>query len=133
MFSGAISVRIKSENQILAVRSKALLLVEKIGFDKVRAGVLSTIISQMARQILSQTKSGRIDVLSIRRNMKAGVTILAFVEQLERNEIERKLYEKQKILKRTDLGSLAAKQIIDEFKTFPGDNREVIMQLTKWV
>jgi len=133
MFNGVISVRIKTENQILAVRTKARWLAEKIGFDKVRAGVLSTIISEIARLILSQTNTGRIDILSIRSNMKTGVTILAFVEELERNEIEKKLTEKRRIIKRIDFSTLAVKQIVDEFRIFPVDNRELIMQITKWV
>lgn len=133
MFSGAISVKIKSENQILAVRSKARSLAEKIGFDKGQASVLSAIISEFARLIISQTNSGRIDVFSIRDKSKRGVTIMAFLEAYEKKEKEVKTYEKQRILRRLDLKSLAAEHIIDEFKILPEDDKGLIIQITKWL
>jgi hypothetical protein len=133
MFSGAISVRILSENQILSIRSKTLRLAEKTGFDKSRAYVLSAFISDMARLILSQTATGRIDVLSVRAAQRAGVTIMAFLERLEKNEILNRMTEKMKALRKIDLESLTAKNVIDEYKIYPGENREVIMQITKWI
>jgi len=133
MFSGAVSVKILSESQILAVRSKALWLAEKIGFDRIHAGVLSAIISQTARLLLSQTKSGRIDVLSIRHNKKTGVTFIAFLDELERNEIEKKKNQKLNVIKQTNFVRLTSRHLIDEYKIFPSDNRAKIMQITKWV
>jgi hypothetical protein len=133
MFSGAVSVKILSENQIIAVRSKARWLAEKIGFDKIHAGVLSAIISQTARLLLSQTNSGRIDVLSIRHNKKTGVTVIAFLDELNRNEIEKKARQKMNVINRTNFLRLTSRHLIDEYKIFPGENRAMIMQLTKWV
>lgn len=133
MFSGAISVKINSEVQILAVRFKARWLAEKVGLDKGPAGVLSAIISEIARLIITQTSSGRIDIFSIRDKSRVGITVLAFLENCVKKEIEEKTFEKQKILKRMDLGTLAAKHIIDEFKVYPGNDKELMMQITKWV
>ncbi|KAF0140761.1 MAG: hypothetical protein FD122_2219 [Stygiobacter sp.] len=133
MFSGAISVKINSEVQILAVRFKARWLAEKVGLDKGPAGVLSAIISEIARLIVTQTSSGRIDIFSIRDKSRVGITVLAFLENCVKKEIEEKTFEKQKILKRMDLGTLAAKHIIDEFKVYPGNDKELMMQITKWV
>ncbi len=133
MFSGAISVKIKSENQIPAVRSKVRWIAEKIGLDKGPASVLAAIISEIARLVISHATSGRIDIFSIRDNSRMGVTVLAFLEEGEKKETEIKTFEKQKILGRMDLRSLVAKQLIDEFKVFPGDNEELMMQITKWV
>jgi hypothetical protein len=86
----------------------------------------------MVRLILSFTKSGRIDILSIHNRTKTGLTILACIEGLERLEIERKISEAKDIIKHSDLGSLASKHIIDDFRIFPAENREVVMQITKW-
>ncbi|RJQ63640.1 MAG: hypothetical protein C4517_03950 [Stygiobacter sp.] len=133
MFSGAISVKINSEVQILAVRFKARWLAEKVGLDKGPAGVLSAIISEIARLIVTQTSSGRIDIFSIRDKSRVGITVLAFLENCIKKEIEEKTFEKQKILKRMDLRTLAAKHIIDEFKVYPGNDKELMMQITKWV
>ncbi|MBI5401780.1 MAG: hypothetical protein A2440_10105 [Stygiobacter sp. RIFOXYC2_FULL_38_25] len=133
MFSGAISVKINSEVQILAVRFKARWLAEKVGLDKGPAGVLSAIISEIARLIVTQTSSGRIDIFSIRDKSRVGITVLAFLENCVKKEIEEKTFEKQKILKRMDLRTLAAKHIIDEFKVYPGNDKELMMQITKWV
>ena len=133
MFSGAISVKIKSENQILEFRSKAKWFAEKIGFDKRRAGILSTIISEITRLMFSKTNSGRIEIISLHNKIKSGVTILAFLEEVERNGIEKKLYEKLLMLEQTDLGLHDAGHIVDEFKIFPGKNNDLIMQVTKWV
>ncbi|NJD22516.1 MAG: anti-sigma regulatory factor [Melioribacter sp.] len=133
MFSGAISVKINSEIQIQAVRTKARWLAERMGLDKGPASVLSAIVSEIARLIISQTSCGRIDIFSIRDKLKKGVTILAFFDEGEKKEIEIKPFEKQKILRRMDLESLAAKKVIDEFRVFPGNEKELLMQITKWV
>jgi len=133
MFSGAVSVRIKSEQQILVARLKARWLAEKVGFDKLNSGVLSTLISEMARQVLAQAKSGRIDVVSVRDKMKTGITIMAFIEQVKKEVFDKKIFDKRKIIKRINFQNLAAKHIIDDYRTFPSDNREVILQITKWI
>lgn len=133
MFSGAISMKIKSETNILAVRYKTLWLAEKVGFDKIWASTLSTIISEIARLLLSQTSSSRIDVLSRHNKIKKGITVLTFLEQTEREELEKELYEKLTKLKRTDLDSIYTKNIFDEFKIFRDNRRDLVMEITKWV
>ncbi|MFI5236314.1 MAG: hypothetical protein ACHQLA_00070 [Ignavibacteriales bacterium] len=133
MFSGAISVRILSEDHILAVRSKARWFAEKIGFNIAAANVLSVIISETARLIFSKTKYGRMDIFSVNNQTKRGIAVMAIIEEMERDNAEIRGYAKQEIIRRTDLGKLVSKKIIDEYKTFPGANNDTLMQFIKWV
>ena len=133
MFSGVISVRIRTESDMLVIRSKGRWFAEKIGFDKSGAGIISTVISEMARLILLYAKSGRIDILSIRSNMKRGINILGFFEKMERIETQRKLLQSEGKVKRTDFRLLLDKQIIDEFRIIPTNGKEIMMRITKWI
>jgi serine/threonine-protein kinase RsbT len=132
MFSGAISVRIRSEDEILLIRSKAFWFANKLGFDKYRAGIITTLISSMARLVLSFAKTGRVDLLSVHQKTRSGITAVASIEGMERLEMEKKYSDIHGLFRHVNLEALTAVHIIDDYRILPADNREAVMQITKW-
>jgi serine/threonine-protein kinase RsbT len=72
-----VSIIIQNVTDITLARSKGRNMAAEIGFTKVQQVMLSTVISELARNIFTYAKSGVIIIEIIEQNMKKGILVIA--------------------------------------------------------
>lgn len=133
MIKAEITVVINTVQDILTARQKVAWLAKKLGFQGSWPVILSTIISELSRNILYYTKKSIIVIKPARKNDKYGISIIAF--NLNNNMNVKETNNCREFLKKyqPNIGKKAAKKFIDEFKLSFGFNNEFRVEIIKWL
>ena len=133
MITGEISLSIKTDQDILTARQKTSWFAQELGFTGSWPIILSTIISELARNILHYTKRSFICIKSIQEGNKRGISITAINDNPEISEIEAASCRDFLKKYQTNTGKKAAKKFVDVFRIAFGFSNEIKVELIKWL
>lgn len=133
MIKGEISLAIRSDQDILTARQRVSWFAQELGFSGSSPIILSTIISELSRNILHYTKQSIICIRSIQEGNKKGISITAFNNDHQISEMQ--AVSCKDFLKKyqTNIGKRAAKKFLDVFKIALGFNNEIKVEIIKWL
>ncbi len=127
------TTRISKNIDIITVRSAGRDLAKRIGFSSYDQTLITTAISEIARNILEYAKTGEIHIHKIQDGKKEGIKITAEDQGPGIMEVEKVMQEGYSTGNGMGLGLPGAKRIMDDFKILSkiGEGSTIIMK--KWL
>lgn len=79
--NGEISLSIISDYDVVTARQKGKWFAEQIGFGGSASTLLSTFVSELARNLLISSKHGKMVIQSIQSGLRKGIAVIAAENQ----------------------------------------------------
>jgi serine/threonine-protein kinase RsbT len=127
-----IAVGIKSDTDIVAAREQGRCLAERIGFTPVELTVISTAISEIARNIIEHAKSGEIVLSEYQNGTKHGIQITASDQGPGIPDVNRAMQDDYSTGKGLGLGLPGSKRLMDEFEIQSHVGQGTVVVMRKW-
>ncbi len=127
-----IQVPINSDQDIVTARQKGRLLAAELGFSSGDATLIATTISELARNIVTYAKSGRITLTVINGSARQGVQVVAQDQGPGIGDIQQALRDGFSTSGSLGLGLPGVMRIVDEFEIVSEKNRGTIIKAQKW-
>lgn len=127
-----IVVGIKSDMDIVAAREQGRGLAERIGFTPVELTVISTAISEIARNIIEHAKSGEIVLSEYQNGAKHGIQITASDQGPGIPDVNRAMQDDYSTGKGLGLGLPGSKRLMDEFEIQSHVGQGTVVVMRKW-
>lgn len=128
-----LTVAIKSEWDIVVARQYGRQLAIHIGFDPVEQARITTVISELARNILLYTLNGNIYLQPVCSNKCQGIHIVACDEGPGIEEIDRVLQDGFSTVGSLGAGLPGVKRMMDEFDIESTKHRGTKVSVIKWL
>jgi serine/threonine-protein kinase RsbT len=128
-----VQVDIRSDADIIRVRQQARALAKELGFSVSDLTLITTALSELARNIVEYAHQGEIILSQIRRGEHCGLVILARDTGPGIADIERAMQDGYSTGKGLGLGLPGARRLMDEFEITSGLNQGTTVKATKWV
>ncbi|HET9644595.1 MAG TPA: anti-sigma regulatory factor [Burkholderiaceae bacterium] len=125
-------VPIGSEADIVLARQKARELAANCGFSGPDQTIVALAVSEIARNIVSYARSGRMLFSVLERDARRGIQVVAEDEGPGIPNIELAMRDGYSTARSLGMGLPGAKRVMDEFdlRSAPGNGTTVTM--TKW-
>jgi anti-sigma regulatory factor (Ser/Thr protein kinase) len=127
-----VVVEINSDSDLVAARAEARALAERLGFSRTDATLISTAISEIARNIVVHVGRGTIAMRLVREARRHGLVAIATDEGAGIRDIEAALAEGNASRGGYGLGLSGARRLMDEFEVVCGPERGTTVTMTKW-
>jgi len=136
LVNGEISITINSALDILSAREKGKELAKKIGFRGSELTLLSTLISDLARKVVTLECKGNLVIQSLQSANRKGIAIsISEIPKGDYNIFDKQVGRQAKDILSHDerLLVLATRRIADEFEVkHRGDNGSAV-RVVKWL
>lgn len=129
---GGKCVQVASDDDLVAARREGRLLAEQLGFSTSEATLVSTAISELARNIVSYARRGEIQVRLIHNGNKRGINIVARDEGPGITDISLAMREGYSTSGGLGIGLPGVRRIMDEFDIASDLGRGTTITITKW-
>ena len=135
MVNGEVSLLISSEYDIVTAREKGKWFAEEIGFKGSELTLLSTLISELARKVLSLNNRGRVVIRSVQRGSQKGIAINVSENLMIPHGISADHRRSESRDRQSDerLLMLAEKHVTDEFEVRPKGQIGSVVKVVKWL
>jgi len=127
-----IQVPINSDQDIVTARQKGRLLAAELGFSSGDATLIATAISELARNIVTYAKSGRITLTVINGSARQGVQVVAQDQGPGIGDIQQALRDGFSTSGSLGLGLPGVMRIVDEFEIVSEKDRGTTVKAQKW-
>jgi anti-sigma regulatory factor (Ser/Thr protein kinase) len=127
-----VVVEINSDSDLVAARAEARALAERLGFSRTDATLISTAVSEIARNIVVHVGRGTIAMRLVREAGRHGLVAIATDEGAGIRDIEAALAEGNASRGGYGLGLPGARRLMDEFEVVCGRERGTTVTMTKW-
>ena len=134
--NGELSLMIRSELDIVSAREKGKWMAEEIGFRGTEVTLLSTIISELARKVVSMACGGNMRIQSVQKGTRKGITISVTQNTVDIYRVTDYAVSSQarNLLSNDDkLLLLAGRHVADEFEIRPVTPKGTIVKVVKWL
>jgi len=131
--SAEFVVQVERELDVVSARQKGRELAASIGFSSTDQTLLATVISEVARNIVSYAGKGTVLLCPLLENGRRGLLVVADDQGPGIENIELAMRDGYSTGKSLGLGLPGAKRIVDEFeiRSAPGTGTTVTMR--KWL
>lgn len=126
-------VSINQEHDIATARQVGREVAEEVGFGGSDLTLIATAISELARNIVSYAKHGRIIVDAIESAGKNGILVIAVDEGPGIFNIELAMQDGYSTGRSLGLGLPGAKRLMDEFEIVSEVGKGTTVTVKKWV
>ena len=128
-----LSVSIKNESDLVAARVQGRDLAKEIGFKAYDQTLISTAISELARNILLYAGSGTVVVAMVREALREGIRVQALdrgpgIEDLQ--VVQREGYSTSGGL---GMGLSGVQRLMDEFSIRSEPGKGTTVEVLKWL
>ncbi len=133
---GEVTVRIRSDSDILNARNRGKLLAAETGFGSSDATVLSTMISGLARRMKPFHGKGSIVIQALQQGTRKGIAVSLAIhpERLDQPPADTTSGWTPPSLEHDDrLRSLAQRRVTDEFDLWPTGHLGTVVRAVKWL
>lgn len=132
MPAGEIRVAINSDQDIVVARQKGRAMAAELGFSSVDATLIATAISELARNIVSYARKGKITLRSVQGSSRVGILVLAEDDGPGIPDIRQALRDGFSTSGSLGLGLPGVRRLMDDFEitSQPGQGTTVVVK--KW-
>jgi serine/threonine-protein kinase RsbT len=127
-----ILVPIQSSADIVTARQRGRELAQQIGFSGSDLTVISTAVSEIARNIVEHAKVGEVMFQTVREGSRAGLTIIARDNGPGIENISLAMQDAYSTGKGLGLGLPGSKRLMDEFEIVSVLGRGTTVTMRKW-
>lgn len=129
---GRVRVSINSDMDVVAARHEGRVLAQSLDFSAVDVTLITTAISEVARNIAIYAGSGEIVLDTIQEGDKTGISIIASDEGPGIPNIEQALQDGYSTGKSLGLGLPGAKRLMDEFEIVSRTGEGTTITMKRW-
>jgi len=127
-----ISVPINSDQDIVAARQKGRLLAITLGFSSGDATLIATAISELARNIVTYAKPGKVVLTVIHNSGRPGIQLVAYDTGPGIPDVSQALRDGFSTSGSLGLGLPGVKRLVDEFEIVSELNHGTTVTAKKW-
>ncbi len=124
---------IRVDSDIIAARQRGRALSLDLGFRSSDATLVATVISEVARNIVTYAKQGELLLAVIRQGARLGILVIASDDGPGIPDIERALRDGYSTSGSLGLGLPGSRRIMDEFAIESEVGRGTTVTMKKWV
>ena len=132
MPAGEIRVAINSDQDIVSARQKGRLMATELGFSTGDATLIATAISELARNIVSYARKGRITLRGVQGSNRVGILIVASDDGPGIPDIRQALRDGFSTSGSLGLGLPGVRRLMDEFEITSQPGRGTTVMVKKW-
>jgi len=126
-------VLINFAGDIVAARQKGRSLAMELGFEGSDLTLISTAISEIARNIVTHAKRGEIVLMSVQQGHKRGICVLARDEGPGIPDIKQAMQYGFSTHKGLGVGLPGAKMLMDDFEIQSKVGKGTAITMKKWL
>jgi len=130
--SSEIVVPINSNSDIVSARQQGRELANAMAFTSTDATLITTAISELARNIVSYAKHGEIIIRQIRLGEKVGITVVARDNGPGIANVSQAMQDGFSTSGSLGLGLPGVQRLMDEFEIISGENIGTTVTIRKW-
>ena len=130
--SSEIVVPINSNSDIVSARQKGRELANAMAFTSTDATLITTAISELARNIVSYAKHGEIIIRQIRLGEKVGITVVARDNGPGIANVSQAMQDGFSTSGSLGLGLPGVQRLMDEFEIISGEKIGTTVTIRKW-
>jgi serine/threonine-protein kinase RsbT len=127
-----IQVPINSDQDIVAARQKGRTLALALGFSSGDATLIATVISELARNIVTYARFGKVELTVIQNSGKPGIQVVAQDTGPGIPDISQALRDGFSTSGSLGLGLPGVKRLVDEFEIASQVNLGTTVTARKW-
>ena len=125
-------LQIKSDGDVVVARMKGRELAARIGFSGIDLTLLSTAISEIARNIVSYAERGEISLSIVQDGRRLGILVVARDDGPGIPDIEQAMEDGFSTGRSLGLGLPGARRLVDEFDIESTVGVGTTVTLCKW-
>ncbi len=130
--SGELVVPIRADADVLLARQKARELAKPLRFTGSELTLITTAISEVARNIVIYAKHGEIVLQLVSRGRRRGIRVVARDDGPGIADITRAMEDGYSTSKGLGLGLPGSKRLMDDFDVVSAVGRGTTVTMTKW-
>lgn len=132
MPAGDAEVPISSDQEIVVARQKGRAMAMELGFSSVDATLIATAISELARNIVSYARSGKILLRRVQGSSRVGILVVASDEGPGIPDVQQALRDGFSTSGSLGLGLPGVRRLMDEFTITSQPGRGTTVTVKKW-
>jgi serine/threonine-protein kinase RsbT len=129
---GETRVAINSDQDIVSARQKGRVMATELGFSSGDATLIATAISELARNILSYARKGRITLKGIQGSSRVGILVIASDDGPGIPDIRQALRDGFSTSGSLGLGLPGVRRLMDEFEITSEPGQGTTVAVKKW-
>ena len=126
-------VAISSVSDIITAREKGRIIGKSIGFSLTDLTIIATVISEVARNIITYAKEGNIILAEVRQGAKHGIEIIAEDNGPGIPDISLAMQDGFSTKKGLGLGLPGVRRLMDEFEIISELKKGTTITMRKWL
>jgi len=130
--AGDAEVPISSDQEIVVARQKGRAMAMELGFSSVDATLIATAISELARNIVSYARSGKILLRRVQGSSRVGILVVASDEGPGIPDVQQALRDGFSTSGSLGLGLPGVRRLMDEFTITSQPGRGTTVTVKKW-
>ena len=127
-----VEVAIKSDHDIVLARQKGRTMAVELGFSSGDATLIATAISELARNIVSYARTGKIVLRRIQSLSRIGIQVVAWDAGPGIPDVQQALRDGFSTSGSLGLGLPGVRRLMDEFAINSKPNHGTIVTVKKW-
>ena len=132
MSAEEVEVAISSDQDIVLARQKGRAMAIELGFSSGDATLIATAISELARNILSYARRGKISLKIVHASSRQGISIIASDSGPGIRDIRQAMRDGFSTSGSLGLGLPGVRRLMDEFEIASEPGRGTIVTVKKW-
>ena len=128
-----IRIRVESDEDVLTARQKGRALASRLGFSSVDLTLITTAISEIARNMASYAQRGEMVFKAARQGRKEGIIVVACDEGPGIPDLDSAMQDGYSTSGSLGLGLPGAKRLMDEFEIVSVVGKGTCVTMKKWM
>jgi serine/threonine-protein kinase RsbT len=130
--TGEIYVAINSDQDIILARQKGRALATELGFAPTDATLIATAISELARNIVSYARQGKITLKVVNGSSREGLSIIASDSGPGIRDVHQALRDGFSTSGSLGMGLPGVRRLMDEFEIVSAPGQGTTVAVKKW-
>ena len=128
-----VRIAIQSDEDVLNARQQGRALAARLGFSSVDLTLISTAISEIARNIATYAGRGEMVFRSARRGAKKGIVVIACDQGPGIPDLDLAMQDGYSTSGSLGIGLPGARRLMDDFEIVSAAGKGTCVTLKKWV
>ena len=127
-----VEVAIRSDHDIVLARQNGRTMAVELGFSSGDATLIATAISELARNIVSYARTGKIVLSRIQSSSRTGIQVVAWDAGPGIPDVQQALRDGFSTSGSLGLGLPGVRRLMDEFAINSKPNHGTVVTVKKW-